>query len=195
MRAEEPQAVLPADARWVDLTNELVSADPEHWRSLVDTFTPTDHKQGHEMAAWLRGCVHEGRIPQRTRVVYNHKLLGFFTAETVDFMVSNRPMPLLAVSRRIGLDSPETGLLLSFIVRSEEAGKGFGRFLIEDAVGLALDIKGEKITGLLIEPANQKLRRVWQERHHFAPPGSSRPRLRSNYLHLPVKTREELQSD
>lgn len=194
MGAEESQAILPSDATWVDLTNDLVAADPQRWRSLVDDFVPTDHKQGHEMAAWLRGCVREGRIPHRTRVVHNHKLLGFFTAEPVEFMVSNRPTPVLAVSRRIGLDSPETGLLLSFIVRSEEAGKGFGRFLIEEAVALALDMKDEKITGLLVEPANPKLRRVWQERHHFAKPGSSRPRLRSHYLHLPVKTREELQS-
>jgi GNAT superfamily N-acetyltransferase len=195
MGAQESQVALPADAEWVDLTNDLVAQDHSRWCSLVDAFVPAKHKVGVEMAAWLRNCVHEGDLPRLTRAVYNEHLLGFFVAETVQYIVSNRPRPVLAVSRRIGLDSPRTGLLLSFIVRSEHAGEGFGRLLVEDAIGVALKLKGETISGLLVQPANRKLRRVWQQQHHFAPAGSARPRLRSRYLHLPLKLPEELSAD
>jgi GNAT superfamily N-acetyltransferase len=191
MGAQEPQVSLPGDAVWVELTDELLASEEGgRWRGLVDVFKPEQrHRQGREMADWLRECVHEGGVPAMTRVVHNDEILGFFAAETVRYLVSDRPLPLHAVSRRLGIGSEgsvETGLLLSSIVRSQGAGKGFGRFLIEEAVGLALELKSEKITSILVEPANPRLRRMWQETYHFA------PLVRPQYLHLPLKVWEEL---
>lgn len=190
MDANEPQASLPDDAVWVELTDELLASDEGgRWRELADGFKPAKHREGSKMADWLRGCVHDGGVPTKTRVVHNDELLGFFAAETVRYLVSNRPRPLSAFSRRLGIGSEgsvETGLLLSSIVRAQGTGKGFGRFLIEEAVGLALELESERITGILVEPANPRLRQMWQDTYHFA------PLVRPQYLHLPLKVWEEL---
>jgi len=194
MGEQRQDAVVPADAEWVDLTDPLVAEERARWCGLVDEFTPVEHEQGREMARWLRGCVHEGGLSGYTRAVHNHELLGFFNAETVPYFVSGAPTALADVTSRIGLRTPETGLLLSCIVRSANAGAGFGRILVEDAVGLALNMPREKITSILVRPANDKLRHVWRENHHFAPLGPSRRRRKSRYLHLPVALREELET-
>jgi hypothetical protein len=194
-QAIEPQARVPDDAVWVDLSDELLASERhERWCGLVDTFEPPApkrgevHQEGQMMAKWLHDCVHDRALPPRTRTraVHNDELLGFFSTELVSYMVSNRPRTVLAVSRRLGIDSPERGLLLSSIVRSNLAGEGFGRFLLEEAVGLALELESERITSILVEPANEKLRCMWQDTYHFAPLEGS------ELLHLPVKVWEEL---
>jgi len=189
MPAEQPQAHLPKDATWVELTDDLLAKDGERWRLLVDTFKPTKHDEGETMAKWLRECVHEGSMTRQTRAVYNEHLLGFFAVDPDHYYeVSNQPAPLLAARRLFGRATQQRGLLITSIVRSDLTAPGFGRVLIEEAVGLALELESEHepITALLVEPANCDLTRMWREKHHFD------ELARSDQLHLPLKVREEL---
>jgi hypothetical protein len=192
MAAEQPQALLPDDAAWVELTDELIASDGDRWRVLVDSFQPTKHPEGESMANWLRECVHEGSMTRRTRVVYNDDLLGFFAVNPDNYYeVSDQPAPLLAARRLLGKGARQRGLLITSIVRSDLTEPGFGRLLIEEAVGLALELESEHepITALLVEPANARLTRMWREKHHFD------ELARSDQLHLPLKVREELSLD
>jgi hypothetical protein len=200
MAAEQPHVRLPEDAKWIELTDEVLEEHGDRWCTLVDTFKPyipppgkgreDENREGEIMAEWLRGCVHEGRMMRSTRAVYNEHLLGFFAVDPDNYYeVSNQPSPLLAARRILGIGAQQRGLLITSIVRSDLTPPGFGRCLIEEAVGLALEIEentNEKITALLVEPANDRLTRMWQEKHHFD------ELTRSDQLHLPLKVREEL---
>jgi hypothetical protein len=188
MGVEQPQS--PPGVEWVDLTDELLRSERgERWCELAINFEPPDNEEAERMAGWLRECIKEKSMPLRTRAAASGDvLLGFYSVATAYYRVSNRSRATLAFTRLFG-HPPDRGLLISSIVRSELAGPGFGRSLLEDAVGLALQLESpdEPITAILVEPANEKLVEMWEVTYHFAPLEGS------NRLHFPIKVPEELE--
>lgn len=174
----------------MELTDELLAEQGERWCELAEGFDPLPNEQGLAMTNWLRKNVRAGSMPLLTRALYNDHLLGFFAVNPNNYYhVADDPAPLLAARRLLRRAPRRRGLLLANIVRSaSRTDRGFGRYLIEHAVGLALEIDAEHepISALLVRPANPRLVRLWREDHLFD------ELEKSDRLHLPVKPRGEL---
>ncbi len=155
---------LPDDACSVHLSQELLDAERARWCELVQGFDPFDRPEGWEMTEWLRECVQQGHLPLRTHLVYNEHLLGFFAMDPHQYL------EVVGDGGAGGGVSMARSVLISNIVRSARTPKGFGRVLIEEAVGVALeelDSAEDPVRGLLVDPANRKLSRMWKTKHHF----------------------------
>jgi hypothetical protein len=180
----EPNICAPEGAQWAELTDDLLqSGEGERWRELADRFEPVPPDPSMEMTNSLReGIRRRSMHSQPTRALHNHELLGFYAIEQVLADISNRSGPLLGAARRLKLRTPQRGWLVSSIVRSASTEPGFGQVLLEGVVGEALTDKS--IEAIFVEPANERVGRMWRETYRFEPVASSEiPGL----LYLPLK--------
>jgi len=169
----ESSAYAPADATWVELTSEqLREGGCERWAELTERFSPVDLQPADEMTEMLRDGVARSCLEFPAHLLHNDELLGFFSVEPEQIEIVGEGL--------------KPALLLSSIVRSAATDRGFGRVLVEEAIGCALTERD--VRALLVEPANERVGRMWKEDYHFEPvdkPG--RPGL----LYLPVKVQVE----
>lgn len=183
----EPNICAPADARWAELTDEVLSGEGDRWCELADRFDPVPLDPSAEMTNSLRAGIRRRSMhSETTRALYNHELLGFYAVEQVLTDISNRPGPILDAARILRIRRPQRGWLLSSIVRSASTEPGFGQVLLENVVGEALT--DESIEAIFVEPANDRVARMWREDYGFEPVASSElPRL----LYMPLKVRPD----
>jgi hypothetical protein len=181
----EPNICVPSDAQWTELDDELLqSAECERWCELADRFEPIPLDPSTEMTNSLREGIRRRSMHfEGTRAFHNHELLGFYAIEQVLVDISNQPGPILDATRMLGLRTSQRGWLLSSIVRSATTEPGFGQVLLENVVGEALT--DESIEAIFVQPANERVERMWQQDYNFEPVANSKlPRLL--YLPLPV---------
>lgn len=166
----EQDVLLPPDAVWVALTDELLaSQESEEWVELAQRFEPLPHEAGEQARDWLRAGVDQRRMPLDTYAVRTREdLLGFYAVTRASVDIPRRAWPLLELRRRVGFARrPQPGLILSSITRSALTPAGFGAQLFENALGLALSDRG--VVALFVEPVNDRVSQLWQQGYHFRP--------------------------
>lgn len=149
----EGSVCAPGNATWVELTRDLLrGGDRERWVELATCFRPVDLRPADEMTEMLRDGIAKGCLEFPTHLLHNDNdgLLGFFSVEPQRLDIGGRMRPVL---------------MLSSIVRSATTDPGFGRVLVEEAVGCALTDRS--VRALLVEPANKRVGRMWREDYHF----------------------------
>jgi hypothetical protein len=154
---------LPDGARWVHLTDERLAADPQGWHALVtgfEPFAPPRRTEGRAMRAWLLNCVNDGEMEMPTHVVYNDHLLGFFSVDPESYL------RLVEGEHTSTARAP----LMSNIVRSRQTRSGFGELLLREAVAVALEFGTPEnpVESLVVQPANNPLREMWERKHFRA---------------------------
>jgi hypothetical protein len=167
----EQDVSLPSGAQWVQITDDLlVSGDSSRWAELVERFEPVPpHQAGIEAAEWLQAGLAKRKMPLDTYAVHTtDELLGFYAVRHAEVDISAHTRPILSVRRPRPLpEGRQPGLILSSIARARSTVPGFGRLLIEHAIGLALT--DPAIVAIFAEPANEHVARMWQDVYHFRP--------------------------
>jgi ribosomal protein S18 acetylase RimI-like enzyme len=184
---------LPPGSKWILLTDGLIAAEREKWIQLIDGFDPGPSEAGGTAVKWLRDAVCSGTITLNTQVLCtDHKLLGFYSVEHALVDLTPRNWPLVELRRKLfGQQSePQPGLIISSIVRSHSEPSGFGRNLVNHAIGLALS--NPEIVALFVSPANPKVARLWQDRYSFRIEHEADPST-NEMLWLPVNPAPEAQ--
>jgi ribosomal protein S18 acetylase RimI-like enzyme len=190
MNITERDVPIPDGAHWVALTDEVLACDEfERWVDLAERFEPQPHDAGVEMAEWLQECVRGGSMPLETwAICREEELLGFYAIRPAAAEFPTRWLPILDV-RRVVLKRPrlkrglQPGCMLSSIVRSKDTERGFGRILVEHAIGRTRS--DERNVALFVEPANDTVARMWEREYHFMSMDESAPHTRG-VLWFPV---------
>jgi hypothetical protein len=159
----------PPDAWWIHVTDELLtSPDGAELRQLAESFEPTVHDDGHQMASWLRDAVARQSLPTDTYALRtDNELLGFFAVEPALVKFSHRALPIIELYKRITQRGPQQALLLSSIARAASTPPRFGHVLFEHAIGVALS--DSQNVAILVQPMNQRVSTLWKEEYSFRP--------------------------
>lgn len=183
------------DKYWVQLTPELLaSSDADEWESLAAGFVPI-HRAGEEMAEWLRDGIRERSLSADTHAIRTSaELLGFFAVDQVELEFSHQAwstqeLASVELSKRLEhlASEPQHGLMLSAIARTESTSRGFGRVLVEHAIGVTL--KSGANVALFVQPANETVAKLWKGTYCFREVDD--PTL-PGLLYLPVDVPPEL---
>jgi ribosomal protein S18 acetylase RimI-like enzyme len=182
---------LPPGSKWVALTDDLIAAERDAWMQLVDDFDPGPSEAGKTAVERLRDEVAGGTITLDTQVLRtDHKLLGFYSVEHARVDLTSRNWPFVELRRKLfgQQREPQPGLIISSIVRSHSEPAGFGRNLVNHAIGLALS--DPEIVALFVSPANPEVARLWQDRYSFRIEHEADPST-NEMLWLPVNPAPE----
>jgi ribosomal protein S18 acetylase RimI-like enzyme len=167
MTERDDDPVIPDDARWTHLSNDLLaSSEAEELRDMAESFEPVPYEAGFEMARWLCDGVAQGVMPEETHLIHtDDELLGFFAVRRALVKISFKAWPLFELRRRIENRDPQLGLMLVSIVRSCTTDAGFGQALFDHALGLAFEDRN--IVAIFVQPDNDGVSRMWQESYKF----------------------------
>lgn len=157
-----PGAPVPEGARWIELTNHLLS-EPiayELWCALARDFVPVAKKPGPAMAQRLRNKIRNQAIGHEIHALYNDKLLGVFELRPASALVERD-------SARPHEQDRMRGAMFDMIVRSQDNTEaGFGYALLSYAMILA---RGRDAEALFVRPANRGVEKMWCEDYGFSP--------------------------
>jgi hypothetical protein len=166
---ERDVPLTPDDPWWVPVTDDLLaSSEADQWRGLVESFEPTPHQAGREMAVWLCDAVQRETVPEETYAIRtSNELLGFFAVKRARVKLSFRALPLFELRKRVANREPQPGLILVSIARAASTPAGFGHVLFEHALGVALDTKD--IVAIFVQPDNDEVAKMWRDSYKFRP--------------------------
>ncbi|HEV3035299.1 MAG TPA: hypothetical protein VGX72_10975 [Solirubrobacteraceae bacterium] len=169
MRDTERNLILPAGAYWTRVSG-AANSDLLTWIDRAERFEPYTHDAGRETAERFRAELRAGDVVADTYAMcLGDDLLGFYSLREWRIRFVHDKWSLGTLPRRVLHLLRQPGLLLSSIVRSRTTAPGFGHFLFEHALGVALD--DPLVRAIFIEPANNSVAEMWRARYSFRPVG------------------------
>jgi hypothetical protein len=167
MRITGKDFVVPAGARWVCLTDELLASGVDEWIELADRFEPEPHGEGEQMAEWLREGIRKQRMPEATYLLHTREgLLGFFAVSEVQVKISRSARPIFELHKHKLDGELQAGLMLSRIARARSTEPGFGHVLFDGAVGVATEWTS-KIVAVFVLPDSPGVSKMWQQDYYL----------------------------
>jgi hypothetical protein len=163
--------VSPIKDDLVELTDEVLESDWQHWSDLIEAFDPLPPPASADARDWLQAGINARSMPLETHAAVSHddELLGFYAVRRATVEISARAWPLMIEFRgRPGSPrKPEPGLILAWISRGEASEPGYGQTLFDHALGIAL--KDPSIVAVFVEPDDHEVSELWQNAYDFQP--------------------------
>lgn len=153
--------------RWSNLSQETRSR-PDELLNTVDAFEPLAFPAGHAALGWLRSVVEQRAETANAGLAFDSvsgRLSGFVATRAIRFNVSKSRLILLQVRGHRLDPGPQRAVQIDWIARDGRTPSGFGRTLVEYALGEARDTGAR---ALIVEPEDEPTRQMWL-RHHFVP--------------------------
>jgi hypothetical protein len=172
--AAKPTTEIRTEVLTPDAVREGIKA---HLAKLIDAFQPLPFEAASDATAWLRHHVEERTLPITTVLALDpteDRLCGFLAMGFTTIILSSEDRPMAEVGivgrdQEFGdLDAPQLAADISWIARGMNTQKGFGQYLFDCAVNLAID---NHAVAMVVTPHDEETaRKVWVGRFRFRRP-------------------------